>query len=135
MKFSLTPPSLSPGNSSQNIAMVNAPDGSSDFNQWLHAMKMVARLPGGMPPEFRKKLWLALSDKHIQTRGFDWTKEEVKCLSDQWRTDDEELGIQIVKVYIKILSNLNFYSNFYFFLIFRIYIGLVPVYVPDLLEL
>lgn len=108
MKFSLTPPSLSPGNSSQNIA-VNAPDGSSDFNQWLHAMKMVARLPGGMPPEFRKKLWLALSDKHIQTRGYDWTKEEVKCLSDQWRTDDEELGIQIVKVYLILRLDHFFY--------------------------
>lgn len=30
---------------------------SSDFNQWLHAMKMVARLPGGMPPEFRRKVY------------------------------------------------------------------------------
>lgn len=29
---------------------------SSDFNQWLHAMKMVARLPGGTPPEFRRKV-------------------------------------------------------------------------------
>lgn len=113
MKFSLTPPpSLSPGNSSQNIT-VNAPDGSSDFNQWLHAMKMVARLPGGMPPEFRKKLWLALSDKHIQTRGFDWTKEEVKCLSDQWRTDDEELGIQIVKVFKSEIIFLKFLYIFF----------------------
>lgn len=29
---------------------------TSDFSQWLHAMKMVARLPGGIPPEFRKKV-------------------------------------------------------------------------------
>lgn len=29
---------------------------TSDFNQWLHAMKMVARLPGGTPPEFRRKV-------------------------------------------------------------------------------
>lgn len=36
----------------------SAADISSDFNQWLHAMKMVARLPGGMPPEFRKKVIL-----------------------------------------------------------------------------
>lgn len=32
------------------------PDAESDFNQWLHAMKMVARLPGGMPPDFRRKV-------------------------------------------------------------------------------
>lgn len=31
------------------------PEAASDFNQWLHAMKMVARLPGGMPIEFRRK--------------------------------------------------------------------------------
>lgn len=31
------------------------PEATSDFNQWLHAMKMVARLPGGMPIEFRRK--------------------------------------------------------------------------------
>lgn len=29
---------------------------TSDFNEWLRAMKMVARLPGGMPPEFRRKV-------------------------------------------------------------------------------
>lgn len=29
---------------------------SSDYKQWLHAMKLVARLPGGIPPEFRRKV-------------------------------------------------------------------------------
>lgn len=29
---------------------------ASDYKQWLHAMKLVARLPGGIPPEFRKKV-------------------------------------------------------------------------------
>lgn len=33
---------------------------ASDFNQWLHAMKMVARLPGGTPPEFRRKVCHAI---------------------------------------------------------------------------
>ena len=28
--------------------------GDSGFGQWHDAMKMVARLPGGIPPEFRK---------------------------------------------------------------------------------
>lgn len=76
---------------------LNAMTTSSDFTQWLHAMKMVASLPGGMPPDFRKKLWLALAEKHLQTRQIDWNVEQVKCLSETWRTDDEELGIQIVK--------------------------------------
>lgn len=38
---------------------------SSDFNQWLHAMKMVARLPGGMPPEFRRKVYIKLNNLFI----------------------------------------------------------------------
>lgn len=38
MRFSLTPQ-----------------PGESGFIQWLDAMKMVARLQGGIPPEFRKK--------------------------------------------------------------------------------
>lgn len=75
-----------------------ASNNSSDFLQWLHAMKMVARLPGGMPPEFRRKLWLALAEQHLQTHDIDWTKEEPKCMCEENGEDDEELGIQIVKV-------------------------------------
>lgn len=77
---------------------INALNATSDFNQWLHAMKMVARLPGGTPPEFRRKLWLALADRHLHTSGIDWNKEQAKCLSSEtWLDDDEELGAQIVK--------------------------------------
>jgi hypothetical protein len=47
--------------------------GDSGFTQWRDAMKMVARLPGGIPPEFRKRVskivtsavlfvWLRFSD-------------------------------------------------------------------------
>lgn len=38
------------------VTKMGVPDADSDFNQWLHAMKMVARLPGGMPPDFRRKV-------------------------------------------------------------------------------
>lgn len=121
---------------------------TSDFNEWLRAMKMVARLHGGMPPEFRRKvihiyniiqyircrfffsfdifklprvvctwemhinkifrssfvrfisiqLWLALADQHFQLKEIDWEKEQQKCMCDQSLDDNEELGIQIVKV-------------------------------------
>lgn len=40
-------------NINMSITQLNA---TSDFNQWLHAMKMVAGLPGGTPPEFRRKV-------------------------------------------------------------------------------
>lgn len=39
----------------------------SDYIQWLHAMKLVARLPGGVPPEFRRKVKanFILNKRHI----------------------------------------------------------------------
>uniref|UniRef100_A0A1A9WLS5 TBC1 domain family member 30 n=1 Tax=Glossina brevipalpis TaxID=37001 RepID=A0A1A9WLS5_9MUSC len=69
----------------------------SDYIQWLHAMKLVARLPGGIPPEFRRKLWLSLAEKYMKSKSIDWAKEEEKCFCEKWREDDEELGVQIVK--------------------------------------
>ncbi|XP_046613854.1 uncharacterized protein LOC124302108 isoform X2 [Neodiprion virginianus] len=71
--------------------------GESGFTQWLDAMKMVARLPGGIPPEFRKRLWLTLSERHLQQRGVDWRQAEKLCFNEWSNPDDEELGIQIVK--------------------------------------
>lgn len=44
------------------------------------------------------QLWLALSDRYLQTRNVDWKKEQEKCFSETWGADDQELGIQIVKV-------------------------------------
>lgn len=95
MKFSL-PPSV-PKTQGSLLSLMGLSTTTSDFTEWLHAMKMVAGLPGGMPSDFRKKLWLALADKHLQTRNIDWSIEQSKCLSDHWRADDEELGVQIVK--------------------------------------
>ncbi|XP_076643093.1 uncharacterized protein LOC143353560 isoform X4 [Halictus rubicundus] len=80
MRFSLTPQ-----------------PGESGFIQWLDAMKMVARLQGGIPPEFRKKLWLTLAERHLEQRGVDWKQAEKVCFNEWSNPDDEELGIQIVK--------------------------------------
>uniref|UniRef100_A0A182PBG0 Rab-GAP TBC domain-containing protein n=1 Tax=Anopheles epiroticus TaxID=199890 RepID=A0A182PBG0_9DIPT len=92
------PPPPSASSSDYNISKkMGVPDTQSDFNQWLHAMKMVARLPGGMPSEFRRKLWMALADRYLKTRSINWDEESAKCLSEQSDEDDEELGIQIVK--------------------------------------
>lgn len=72
--------------------------GDTGFNQWRDAMKMVARLPGGIPADFRRKLWIALAEKHLQARGVNWAKEEKVCFNEWTNPDDSELGIQIVKV-------------------------------------
>ncbi|XP_046865166.1 uncharacterized protein LOC6649543 isoform X3 [Drosophila willistoni] len=97
------------GNSSNSAASISASadeDAASDYNQWLHAMKLVARLPGGTPPEFRRKLWLSLADKYLKSKNVDWTQQREKCFCEEWREDDEELGIQIVKDLHRTGSNL-----------------------------
>ncbi|XP_016951015.1 titin isoform X3 [Drosophila biarmipes] len=81
-------------------------EATSDYNQWLHAMKLVARLPGGTPPEFRRKLWLSLADKYLKSKNVDWAQQREKCFCEEWREDDEELGIQIVKDLHRTGSNL-----------------------------
>ncbi|XP_020810970.1 LOW QUALITY PROTEIN: titin [Drosophila serrata] len=81
-------------------------EAASDYNQWLHAMKLVARLPGGTPPEFRRKLWLSLADKYLKSKNVDWAQQREKCFCEEWREDDEELGIQIVKDLHRTGSNL-----------------------------
>lgn len=43
---------------------MGVPDAESDFNQWLHAMKMVSQLPGGMPPDFRRKVSSSVIGQH-----------------------------------------------------------------------
>ncbi|KMQ91663.1 tbc1 domain family member 30 [Lasius niger] len=78
MRFSLTP---QPG----------------EITQWLDAMKMVAKLQGGIPPEFRKRLWLTLAERHLEKHGVDWKQAEKICFNEWSNPDDEELGIQIVK--------------------------------------
>ncbi|XP_023290729.1 uncharacterized protein LOC105694437 [Orussus abietinus] len=71
--------------------------GESGFTQWLDAMKMVAKLQGGIPPEFRKRLWLTLAERHLEQRRVDWKQAEKLCFNEWSNPDDEELGIQIVK--------------------------------------
>ncbi|XP_030559707.1 microtubule-associated protein futsch isoform X2 [Drosophila novamexicana] len=89
-----------------STADAGADDAASDYNQWLHAMKLVARLPGGTPPEFRRKLWLSLADKYLKSKNVDWAQQRDKCFCEEWREDDEELGIQIVKDLHRTGSNL-----------------------------
>nr|XP_018913186.1 PREDICTED: uncharacterized protein LOC109041322 isoform X2 [Bemisia tabaci]XP_018913187.1 PREDICTED: uncharacterized protein LOC109041322 isoform X2 [Bemisia tabaci]XP_018913188.1 PREDICTED: uncharacterized protein LOC109041322 isoform X2 [Bemisia tabaci]XP_018913189.1 PREDICTED: uncharacterized protein LOC109041322 isoform X2 [Bemisia tabaci] len=80
LKFSVTP---SPGD--------------SGFAQWHSAMKMVARLPEGIPHEFRKTLWLTLAEQHLAARGVDWPQVSRSLFNEWTNPDDEELGVQIVK--------------------------------------
>ncbi|KAH8247168.1 hypothetical protein KR032_011596, partial [Drosophila birchii] len=103
----VNPSAAASGSGSASSAAAAADDeAASDYNQWLHAMKLVARLPGGTPPEFRRKLWLSLADKYLKSKNVDWAQQREKCFCEEWREDDEELGIQIVKDLHRTGSNL-----------------------------
>ncbi|XP_064632060.1 TBC1 domain family member 30-like isoform X3 [Lineus longissimus] len=71
--------------------------GDDTFQQWHDAMKAVARLPLGIPREFRKKVWLSLADNHIKSIQIDWEKTKRFCFNERSNPDDNKLGIQIVK--------------------------------------
>lgn len=44
------------------------------------------------------QLWLTLAERHLEQRGVDWKQAEKICFNEWSNPDDEELGIQIVKV-------------------------------------
>ncbi|CAK1604250.1 unnamed protein product [Parnassius mnemosyne] len=71
--------------------------GEGGFAEWLHAMKLVARLPAGVPQHFRRKLWLTLSERHLASRKIDWPTAERACFRGTAQPDDTELGAQIIK--------------------------------------
>ncbi|XP_073951463.1 uncharacterized protein isoform X3 [Choristoneura fumiferana] len=71
--------------------------GEGGYAEWLHAMRLVARLPAGVPHHFRKKLWITLADRHLSARGIDWPVAEGACFRGTAQPDDTELGAQIIK--------------------------------------
>lgn len=44
------------------------------------------------------QLWLNLAEKHLASRGVNWEEVEEFCFNEFTNPDDEELGVQIVKV-------------------------------------
>ncbi|CAH1644333.1 unnamed protein product [Spodoptera littoralis] len=71
--------------------------GEGGYAEWLHAMRLVARLPAGVPQHFRRKLWLTLAERHLTARGIDWPSAERACFRGTAQPDDTELGAQILK--------------------------------------
>ncbi|OUC39715.1 TBC domain protein [Trichinella nativa] len=69
----------------------------SGFQQWLEAMRAVARLPGGIPHDFRRKMWLNLAENYLKTVGIDWNEIRLRTFSEKLNPDDNELNMQIVK--------------------------------------
>ncbi|XP_071807451.1 TBC1 domain family member 30-like isoform X1 [Asterias amurensis] len=71
--------------------------GKRAFRQWYDALRAVARLPKGLPHEFRKSVWLSLANRHIKHLKLDWPKTVRFTFNDRSNPDDDTLGVQIVK--------------------------------------
>ncbi|XP_043943994.1 TBC1 domain family member 30 isoform X4 [Protopterus annectens] len=71
--------------------------GKSGFQQWYDALKAVARLPTGIPKEWRQKVWLTLADQYLHSISIDWEKTMRFTFNDRSNPDDDSMGIQIVK--------------------------------------
>ncbi|XP_074481166.1 TBC1 domain family member 30 isoform X2 [Sebastes fasciatus] len=71
--------------------------GKSGFQQWYDALKAVARLPTGIPKEWRKRVWLTLADQYLHSISIDWEKTLRFAFNERSNPDDDSLGIQIVK--------------------------------------
>ncbi|XP_057180687.1 TBC1 domain family member 30 isoform X1 [Triplophysa rosa] len=71
--------------------------GKNGFQQWYDALKAVARLPAGIPKEWRKRVWLTLADQYLHSISIDWEKTMRFAFNDRSNPDDDLLGIQIVK--------------------------------------
>ncbi|XP_059834366.1 TBC1 domain family member 30-like [Hypanus sabinus] len=67
------------------------------FQQWYDALKAVARLPTGIPKEWRKRVWLTLADHYLHSISIDWEKTMRFAFNDRSNPDDDSMGIQIVK--------------------------------------
>ncbi|XP_074840156.1 TBC1 domain family member 30 isoform X4 [Carettochelys insculpta] len=71
--------------------------GQNGFQQWHDALKAVARLPTGIPKEWRRKVWLTLADHYLHSIAIDWDKTMRFTFNDRSNPDDDSMGIQIVK--------------------------------------
>ncbi|XP_045927887.1 TBC1 domain family member 30 [Micropterus dolomieu] len=71
--------------------------GKNGFQQWYDALKAVARLPTGIPKEWRKRVWLTLADQYLHSISIDWEKTLRFAFNERSNPDDDSLGIQIVK--------------------------------------
>ena len=44
------------------------------------------------------QLWVTLSERYLSSKGVDWPKAERFCFNEWSNPDDDELGLQIVRV-------------------------------------
>lgn len=82
-------------------------DDEEAFNQWKDAMRGMARLPTGIPPQFRRRIWLALATRHLTySQHLNWPRlvriafsanNSQSTASAATTEEDQRLARQIVK--------------------------------------
>ncbi|KAJ0012642.1 hypothetical protein NQD34_016976 [Periophthalmus magnuspinnatus] len=88
---------LEPGVDTRLKFTIEPSIGKNGFQQWYDALKSVARLPTGIPKEWRKRVWLTLADQYLHSISIDWEKTLRFAFNERSNPDDDSLGIQIVK--------------------------------------
>uniref|UniRef100_A0A5K3FAM0 Rab-GAP TBC domain-containing protein n=1 Tax=Mesocestoides corti TaxID=53468 RepID=A0A5K3FAM0_MESCO len=74
-------------------------DSEEAFRRWRDAMRAVARLPDGIPPKFRRRVWLALANHQFNAQHLNWLRLKQNLFAPRCAktVEDERLGRQIVK--------------------------------------
>nr|CDS30201.1 TBC1 domain family 0 [Hymenolepis microstoma] len=111
-KITSLKPSLTPGAGTrivrrrkpfkQNSMDEPACDSGEAFHQWREAMRSMARLPEGIPNQFRRKIWLILATHQIDSQHINWprlvqTVFAPRSLAQGASEAEERLGRQIEK--------------------------------------
>lgn len=80
---------------------INEPvcDSQEAFRQWREAMRSMARLPEGIPSQFRRKIWLTLATHQLDSQYINWPRLVQTVFAPQSHTSEveERLGRQIEK--------------------------------------
>lgn len=75
-----------------------------DYRRYINGLKVMARIENGIPPTFRRHMWLILANRSIQLKRLDWQEIVNNCLNescqqlDEEDEDEREMNAQIIKV-------------------------------------
>ncbi|CAH8589261.1 unnamed protein product [Heterobilharzia americana] len=102
-------PSLTPGLGTRRVVYGNSRQDAnlrfsmeprlSDeaFDEWVNAIRRMARLGDGLPSAIRSRVWSTLADRQLAKQHVDWDHVIKMAFNEPSNKDDDRLGEQIVK--------------------------------------
>lgn len=78
------------------MSVCGCPVEEANYHQWLSTMRILSRLPGGMPSEYRRKFWLIVAHRAKRTRHLD--RDVTHCFEGQVTHHLRKIELQIDKV-------------------------------------